>query len=387
VHSKKSALIASLPVLVAILAQFGGVSTLSVIALVLSFGAGFWTWKQLGQSERQLADQLAQTQSLRAENDSMQRQLTESEDLATRILPIWKRHVESTITQSEESINALTGRFSSLVGELHEVTQTSHLGESGDQVIQSTEVDKEALMSLFRQFTSITETNRQLATRIKNLNEFTNQLDSMAGEVRAIAEQTNLLALNAAIEAARAGESGRGFAVVADEVRTLSGQSGDTGNRITDKTSEVNQVVTELYEFYNSSSDTVQQAIDSGEDVIERVVEHLSSRNQQLANDGHQLFDLSRKIQDEIQQMLVSFQYQDRISQILSQVTGSLENICSMVEQRQHQRGRNIAPEPWDIDALLRDVKANYTTTEQHVNHEGEQAGSNNAPGGSVMFF
>jgi hypothetical protein len=68
-------------------------------------------------------------------------------------------------------------------------------------------------------------------------------------------------------------------------------------------------------------------------------------------------------------------------------VTGSLENICSMVEQRQDQRARNIAPDAWDIDALLRDVKANYTTTEQHVNHEGEQAGSKDAPGGSVMFF
>ncbi len=380
-------MIASLPAVAGVLSLFNGLSVLSLSVLVVSIAASFLFWKQLSRHQRELVTRDAELQDARDSNASLLRQLGESEDLASRIMPIWQRHVESTISQSADSIDTLTERFSSLVGELQQVTHASHLGDSDDSVIQSTEVDKEELMSLFRRFSSITETNQQLAARINNLNEFTNELDSMAGEVRAIAEQTNLLALNAAIEAARAGESGRGFAVVADEVRTLSGQSGDTGNRITEKTSEVNQVVTELYDFSNSSSDAVQQAIDSGEDVIERVVEHLSSRNKQLSDDGHRLFDLSRKMQDEIQQMLVSFQYQDRTSQILQQVSGSLGLICDMVQQRREQRAQNIQPEAWDIDALLQDVKSNYTTTEQHVNHEGEQAGANDAPGGSVMFF
>ena len=386
-HDKQSMLMAAVPSIPVILVQFAGVSVWSMLALLLGLGASFLLWRHLHQADEKLQQQSMELEELRGADASLRSQLQESEDLTTRILPIWKRHVDSTIAQSEESINALTERFSNLVGELQGVTTASHLADSDDSVLKSTEVDKEELMSLFRQFTSITETNQQLAARINNLNEFTNQLDSMAGEVRAIAEQTNLLALNAAIEAARAGESGRGFAVVADEVRTLSGQSGDTGNRITEKTSEVNQVVTELYEFSNSSSDAVQQAIDSGEEVIERVVEHLSSRNQQLANDGYQLYELSRKMQDEIQHMLVSFQYQDRISQILNQVTSSVQHICDMVEQRRDQRSRNLVPESWDIEGLLQDVKSNYTTTEQHVNHDGEQAGSDDAPGGAVMFF
>jgi len=62
-------------------------------------------------------------------------------------------------------------------------------------------------------------------SRIRELEGYTRDIDTVLGVITRIAAQTNLLALNAAIEAARAGEHGRGFAVVAAEVRTLAEQS------------------------------------------------------------------------------------------------------------------------------------------------------------------
>ncbi|BAL26866.1 methyl-accepting chemotaxis protein [Azoarcus sp. KH32C] len=80
------------------------------------------------------------------------------------------------------------------------------------------------------------------------------EIDKIVASISAIAEQTNLLALNAAIEAARAGQQGRGFAVVADEVRKLA-------ERTAGATGEIAAIVTTLAAQIERCKETMNEVV------------------------------------------------------------------------------------------------------------------------------
>lgn len=94
---------------------------------------------------------------------------------------------------------------------------------------------------------------KELADKLTNLTQNTEQVKDVLVIISDIAEQTNLLALNAAIEAARAGEHGRGFAVVADEVRKLAERTQKSLNEINGTVGVIVQGIIEASDEMNGS--------------------------------------------------------------------------------------------------------------------------------------
>ena len=93
------------------------------------------------------------------------------------------------------------------------------------------------------------------------INETSEKISNIIGEIEDIASQTNLLALNASIEAARAGEAGKGFAVVADEIRVLADSSRSTANDIQAISNEVTNSVAELADNANKMIDFIVEVV------------------------------------------------------------------------------------------------------------------------------
>ena len=218
-----------------------------------------------------------------------------------------------------------------------------------------------------------------LLHEIQDLSRFTIELQKMAEEVGNIASQTNLLALNAAIEAARAGEAGRGFAVVADEVRKLSTLSGDTGKKIVTMVATIGDAIASTLQISSQYAAQDEQMVATSGTLIESVLDRLQGAADELGHSTDTLLAESRHIGNEISDVLVALQFQDRVSQILSHVINDLRKLDQQLAAAQEG-----APCVFDADAWLADLASTYTMREQVDVHSGRQVAQEDS---DITFF
>lgn len=312
------------------------------------------------------------------------------EQLCLQVLPIWVKQVETGRAQTEEAIISLTSRFAELSQrlqasvELSTAVTTSEESE-GRGMVGLLGSSHEALSEIGSSLKSAVQTMVAMKEQIVTLSQFTEELKEMAGGVSRIAAQTNLLAVNAAIEAARAGEAGRGFAVVASEVRKLSSMSAETASQITAKVEAFNESISEV--LTRTDEDARQEAAvaEGAERTITRVLDGFESTARELAGSGDILRAESEAIRAEIDNVLVSLQFQDRVSQILSHVCNDLERLHQHLQQRRCLVAEGETPPDIDTRAWLAHLHTTYTTMEQRNNHAGQQLGVSKAS--EITFF
>ena len=221
--------------------------------------------------------------------------------------------------------------------------------------------------------------------KVQGLDSFIVELRTMAGDVAQIAHQSNLLSLNAAIEAARAGELGRGFAVVAKEFRTLSAKSGETGKHIAEKVAIISTAIEEACKVVEDTVEQRESRVTATETSIERVLTELRGITNALERSSGMLKGESVSIQTEINQALVQLQFQDRVSQILTQVNKNIDQMPTMLrDQLQNYRQTHVL-ERLDADHLLAELKKSYVMADQHVIHQGGKVEQKNTT--DISFF
>jgi methyl-accepting chemotaxis protein len=363
---------------------------LLAVLLLLACGAGASTW--IARRHRRLLDQ-ALSQALTAAQ--LQHQAASAEATANGLqavcleaVPIWAKQVESSRSQTERAIVALTERFAGIYSKLEDALHASQQAAgdlTGDAQGSTLVVLAQSESELTRVINSLkaTQLSRdEMLTQVRGLTDYTGQLRTMASEVAAIAAQTNLLALNAAIEAARAGEVGRGFAVVADAVRTLSSLSSDTGKKMSATVDIINAAITRLVEVADNTAEHDNQSVASSEASIQQVLDRFQGITQRLSGSTELLQQESVGIRDEISEVLVALQFQDRVSQILSHVRGNMDALHQRLQQCRHNPELLLRI---DAQAWLAEMELTYATDEQRQIHHGGTSSS--AKEAEITFF
>jgi len=264
-----------------------------------------------------------------AVDDGLQEVIT----LLLEVLPAWQHHVGIVKEQTEEAVNNLTRSFASVLHHFDEagIGKSGQSGQSRDQedrTIQLLALCERELQPVVQSLSSMIDGKDAMLNHVRSLAEETRQLQQMAAEVGHIAAQTNLLALNAAIEAARAGEMGRGFAVVAQEVRMLSQRSAETGKMIGERVGQIANIMTTTLNTAEEATKDDKYAVSLSGELVEHVLSHV----RKMGESADSMHKHGMVIRHEVEQLLVSMQFQDRVSQILE---GARSNMGLMEESLQ----------------------------------------------------
>ena len=309
---------------------------------------------------------------------------------SAEVVPVWNGHIESSREQMEVAVNALSERFGGIVDKLDVALRTA--AQETDAVDSSSSLmavfakSEQDLTALIAVQETAMKNMAQMLVKVQGLDRFVVELQDMASDVARIAQQTNLLALNAAIEAARAGELGRGFAVVAKEFRMLSNQSGDTGRKIAEKVKVISAAIVETCSVVHDSVQAEGTSLETAHATINRVVSDFKGITESFQRSRDVLHGESLSIQSEVNQALVQMQFQDRVSQILTQVIKNIERLPAVLQTTQQVYAQTRVLEAHDPQEMLAEMKKTYVMADQHVIHAGGkvvQSSSDN----EISFF
>jgi methyl-accepting chemotaxis protein len=384
------AFIPVVPAVIWILLQSTSVANLAACAVLALIGLGACAWTAISQRDavlRATASALADQSGVQAAHSGMASR-AQLDEVLLGAMPIWAKQVESSRQQTEDAIVSLANRFTGIAARLQDTVQASQQaageldGKAADGALEVLARSDSELSQVINSLKATQTSRDQTLAQVRSLTAYTGELRTMAADVAAIAAQTNLLALNAAIEAARAGEAGRGFAVVADAVRSLSSKSSETGQQMSAKVDIINNAITQLVQAASSSADQDSNSVAASENSIQLVLERFQNITGRLADSADLLKQESHGIRDEMTEVLVNLQFQDRVSQILSHVRDNMHALHEHLMQTRQSPDQAVAV---DARQWLARMEATYATDEQRRTHHGAASAQQNSQ--DITFF
>ncbi|HEX4880177.1 MAG TPA: methyl-accepting chemotaxis protein, partial [Limnobacter sp.] len=365
--------------------RMGGAAS-GVLASILSAASVYvYMQSRVAKANMALNESLTQTPP----TDNMAGADPQLDSMASLWVPTLNKQLSTANQQMEAGIVNLAEAFSDIHAQLNATVGlatdaaqvlggasggSSHAGGLAENV-------SESLSSMLKQIRQSLDEKSAIMDEVKGFIASTDELAKMASSVEALAAKTNLLALNAAIEAARAGEEGRGFSIVADEVRKLSMLSAETGLKIRERVQHIAQAAKRAGEGATRMQNTDQLVLKQASTTMEGVVQQFEQVTTPLQHASAQIISNTHQVSASLNNAVVHFQFQDRVSQILGHVQDSLAQL-----QTQLQAGLQSL----DVSALMHELERNYTMAEERNNHAASRVAGTKAsaaPSEDLTFF
>lgn len=279
------------------------------------------------------------------------------------VLPAWSNNVELARTQTQEAIDNLTQRFVGIHQRLGGAVSLAAGGKNGDVLL----VIQNAAQQLGGVATALEEvlaTRDALLTKIETLGQFNDEIRELANraaQLPGIKTTPDLLTAQQTEDEAAA---------------QTAAHAADIGRQIMAKTKIVKQQIQTALVAANQLNSDAGRMIDNSRAVIAHVIADFRQSALKLSGTVGQLEEENREVDQEVCDILVNLQFQDRISQILGHVRSDIHKLVTAIETNAALPER----QQW-----MDELEQTYTTQEQRQVHGGQQAG--NAQHSQVDFF
>ena len=299
--------------------------------------------------------------------------------LYTQCAPVWIRQLETVRGEADTEVGQLARVFGNITQRLDDA-----IGLSGPSPTRNGNAQDEILVALGRngrELETLVAALRLLQTSkqriVQEIGAEAARLKDNASEIRQIALHIRMVALNATIEAARAGAAGKPFAVIVSDMRELAVRTAEASELFSRNNDRLHGMIGAAFRE-QAEKDSGIVSIAGAEELVRKVVASSEAMMRQLTRAIAAMEDERKGVREDISQVLVSLQFQDRVSQILSHVTRNLEDMQA------HLRGG-------DRDAMddlqwLERMAGTYSTPEEFDNHTGTRLSTVQA-GSAVTFF
>lgn len=294
---------------------------------------------------------------------------------------IWQRQIGAAMEHGTASVDDLTQNFAGIERQLAQALalteQASGRMQGQDGMSGAVDSAKARLGHVMVRIHSAVEANHAMLDTVTEAVNAVRELNETAQSVERISQMTTLLSINARIEAARAGEAGLGFSVVADEVRRLAAQSRQDSQAIMQRVERIEQVVQQVVDSAQAQRARDEELIGRSRQDVDEILAELGGSMQQVLEASGGLCEIGQQTRASVAMALVSFQYQDRVSQRLGHVRDNLGAV-----DRALAIGWPSQAEVADLEAAL---MASYTMPEEGRTHRNEPEPE--AGDGGLMLF
>lgn len=234
------------------------------------------------------------------------------------------RDTEAAVVQLTEALFTLVGNSKDVSSHIEKSLSFITDGESGlGRTVANLEEQVRVFEALSGHFGQV---RAGLEADIGALTQAVGSINQFSGTLSDLADQTNVLAINASIEAARVGVHGRGFAVIANHVQNLAKNSNDISEKMARTIREVVGNVENSFARQTKRIDEAEAMISRSEHELRRWSNHVGPQVSEVQRMIAEARQLAQVVTEELGEVTVSLQFQDRTRQVLDHMAQILDD-------------------------------------------------------------